>query len=195
MNGPGQSLQEFKAITIGFARPNRFGVFFNAPTDMIALNSIGAMSIKGAVIPQKTIQEIEVKHLGMNRKVHSSPSFEPVILTYRSDRAWVIRSAFEDWMDLVGKIDGDGKLTMGYHNAACVGSMFMIQLDTDKKPIAMYTCHDIYPTNIGEISLDQDSVDSIEEFSVTFSIGWWSRDKTISALNTGKQILSKFGFI
>jgi hypothetical protein len=55
---------------------------------------------------------------------------------------------------------------------------FVDQLDRNGNTVKSYTLRSLFPTNIGEIALSYDTVDAIEEFSVTFAYQFFETNTT-----------------
>ena len=65
----------------------------------------------------------------------------------------------------------EGNITSGadYKNQAQI-----TQFAKTGSPLRTYNFNGLFPTNIGEITMDWNTVDEIETFEVTFQYDWWN---------------------
>ena len=84
---------------------------------------------------------------------------------------WKVRNLFEEWMQ--GIIDPVKNVRLSPNDYK--GILQLEQLGPINEPIARYYLHGAYPKSIDAIELSQEAVDAIEDFSVNFSVDYWSR--------------------
>jgi len=191
----------------GGARPNLFEVELPSfPAPLTALWKTGAgqevdtfkFMCKAATLPASTIAEISVPFRGRNFKVAGDRTFDPWSVTIMNDEDFKLRTAFELWMNSISKLDNNTGATNpgSYMTDAYVhqlgrgaGTRFSTtnsdSVDgTQIAPLRTYKFYDIFPTNVGEISLSYDSTNEIEEYTVDFQIQYWTAGEPGDATGT-----------
>ena len=58
---------------------------------------------------------------------------------------------------------------------------------SDVKPLRTYYFSDIFPTEVSEIALSYDNTDTIEEFTVTFQVQYWTAGSNSTAGSSTDQ--------
>ena len=58
---------------------------------------------------------------------------------------------------------------------------------TDIVPLRTYYFSDIFPTEVSEIASSYDSTDTIEEFTVTFQVQYWTAGTSTAGTSTDQQ--------
>ena len=180
------SIEDFKSTLIGGgARPNLFQVDI---TDFPVAGEEGYYSTdfsvlcKAAQLPASTVASIDVPFRGRIFKVAGDRTFETWTVTVINDNDFVIRSAMERWMQLIGQYgDGSGATNPADYQIDAVVKQFKRLptaangkygegLEVAKK----YKFYGIFPTNISAIELSYDSSDTIEDFTVEFQVQYWA---------------------
>ena len=192
-----KTISEFKTkLSGGGARPNLFEVSLPVLPASITDNTKiewGATEIndfkflcKSAQLPGSNIPAINVPFRGRILKVAGDRTFDDWTVTIINDENFKMRTALEAWSNAMGKLDdGTGQVNP---------SSYMVdaevrQLGRGKKPgstdnnkqqgnynsiLRTYKFYDIFPTTIGAIDLSYDSSDTIEEFTVTFAVQYFT---------------------
>ena len=194
-----RTITNFKsALKGGGARPNLFEVNMNWPGGK-NMGSWGndveeefQFLCKAATLPASNIAPIEVPFRGRTLKVAGDRTFDVWTITVINDENFRIRSKFEQWMNGISKLtDASGATSPGSYMASAVvnqlgrGTKKNTDESTssagdasggsdDKKPLRTYYFSDIFPTEISEIALSYDTTDTIEEFTVTFQVQYWT---------------------
>ena len=192
------SLSDFKSkLKGGGARPNLFEVEFSAagggltggmPAGITQLAENGdtfKYLCKAANLPASNVASIDVPFRGRTFKVAGDRTFDTWTITVINDTDFAIRRTMEEWAQLVAQYqDGSGATDPSSY----MGSAIVRQLgrkssqigdgagnskDNGLEPIAVYRFADIYPTNISAIDLSYDTTDTIEEFTVEFTVNYW----------------------
>ena len=134
---------------------------------------------KAAALPASNIAQIDVPFRGRIFKVAGDRTFDVWQITVINDEDFKIRTAFEEWMNLISKLDNNMGATdpSAYMTNATVyqlgrGSQKASQDATGSSNAVLkeYEFVDIFPTAISAIDLSYDTSDAIEEFTVDFQV-------------------------
>jgi len=186
---PLRKISDFKSkLTGGGARPNLFEVELAFPNAVAVENDVLQKSrflVKAAALPASTVAPVEVPFRGRILKIAGDRTFETWTITVINDVDFVVRSAFEKWMNVINKLDDGTGLTNPdeYQKDAMVH-----QLDRDGGILRSYKFWDIFPTNISTIDLSYETTDQLEEFTVEMQVHWWEAYKGTSAAAGGEDV-------
>lgn len=167
-------ISAFKAQMIqGGARSNQFRVEITFPA-IVPNGALAGQKLqflaKAAQLPQSSVADVNVMYRG--RPVHfaGEREFQPWSIEVYNDNDFVVRNAFEAWIDTIQ----DAESTNGLQapNLYQV-DMSVIQTDRNDREVKRYTFKDAWPTEVGQIALDWDSNNQIEVFPVTFQYNYW----------------------
>jgi len=175
------NVNEFRSQLVGDgARPNLFQVTMPFPGFAIpgpAQTKLTFMC-KTAQLPGATIGVAPVQYFGRELKFAGNRTFADWTITVINDEDFVVRNAFERWMNGInshtGNIRNPGALPLsGYSVDAEV-----FQYGKLGNNIKSYKFIGVFPTDVTPIDLDWGSNDTIEEFSITLSYQWWESVST-----------------
>lgn len=172
---PGIKLSDFQKNVKEVARPNRFLLrFTNTPAKTgtgIADVINYQYHVRSASIPSRTIGDVSNLYWqGMNYKIAGDPIYDDYTVTFLNDVEFKMRKSLEAWLDFIaGSVDN-----IRHIHSEMKGVIQLIQLDSLGSEIGIYNLHGVYPKSIDAIELSYESSDQIEEFSVTFSMEYWS---------------------
>ena len=186
---PLRKISDFKSkLTGGGARPNLFEVELAFPQAVAIENDVLQKSrflVKAAALPASTISPIEVPFRGRILKIAGDRTFETWTITVLNDVDFVIRSAFEKWMNIINSMED----ATGVQNPDEYQKDAMVhQLDRDGGILISYKFWDIFPTNISTIDLSYETTDTLEEFTVEMQVQWWEAYKGTSPAAGGENI-------
>ncbi len=163
----------------GGLRPNRYRVVLSFPAivgNFGAGQKIG-FTCKAASIPATNQGVVEVPYMGRMVKLPGDKTFDDWSVTILLDNDLLGRGVFERWHDKM--------LAFDRNVAASVNPVdFMVDaevrlLDRKDQVIDIYTVRNMFPSQVGEITLGYDQNDAVAEQQVTFAInGWSSRETT-----------------
>ena len=175
---PLRKITDFKSkLTGGGARANLFEVVLSfpdsAPTDSNVLDK-SRFLIKTAALPASTIGPVNVPFRGRILKIAGDRTFESWTVTVINDTDFSIRSALENWINSINRVSD---ATGATDPAAYQADAFVYQLDRDGSTLRAYHMYDIFPTNIAQIALSNETTDAIEEFTCEFQVQWWEAVK------------------
>ena len=184
------SLTDFKSRLIGGgARPNLFEVEItpgDLPSGIEALDGDTFKYLcKAANLPASNVASIDVPFRGRTFKVAGDRTFDTWTITVINDTDFRIRRTMEEWAQFVAQYqEASGATTPDTYMASATvkhlgrtasnigygeGNSRGTGLDT----IAVYKFADIFPTNISAIDLSYDTTDTVEEFTVEFTVNYW----------------------
>jgi len=157
------------------ARPNLFEVSLPFPAFSIPGNAQTKMTFmcKTAQLPGSTLGTVPVSYFGRELKFVGNRSFGDWTITIINDEDFIIRNAFERWMN------GINSHNLNIRNPVA-GTPLGYSVDGDvvqygKKgdTLKKYKFVGLFPTDVSPIDVDWGSNDAIEEFSITMSYQWW----------------------
>ena len=176
-----KTLSQFKSTLLGGgARPNLFEVELTTlPSGITWDAEVFRYLCKAAALPASNIAQIDVPFRGRIFKVAGDRTFDVWQITVINDEDFKIRTAFEEWMNQISKLDNNMGATdpSAYMTNATVyqlgrGSQKASQDATGSSNAVLkeYEFVDIFPTAISAIDLSYDTSDAIEEFTVDFQV-------------------------
>ena len=180
-----KTISNFKAALIGGgARPNLFEVELTTLPAGISwdADSFRYMA-KAATLPASNIANIDVPFRGRIFKIAGDRTIDPWTVTIINDEGFKLRNAFEEWADLIAKLDNNLGAT---DPSAYMVNAKVYQLGRGSSPssksntgeanavLKEYEFIDIFPTAVGAIDLSYDNTDAIEEFTVDFQVQSYS---------------------
>jgi len=174
-----RTINDFKGQLVGGgARPNLFSVALTFPTavgSQTISNSVAAGQKieflgKSAALPASNITPIEVPFRGRVLKVAGERTFDTWSITVVNDVDFVIRTAFEEWMNGINDLnEATGETRPAEYDC----DLQVQQLNRAGEVIRAYDFVGCFPTNVSQIDLSMDTTDTIEEYSVEFQILYW----------------------
>lgn len=172
------SISQFKAkLKGGGARANLFEVELNFPTFAGGGSETesGLYLAKSTQLPPMEVGVIDVNFQGRILPIPGDRTFPEWTVTFYNTSAFELRNAFERWNNSVNTLESNIGLVNPDDYMSDVG---VYQLNKAKDRIKAYNLQDAWPSNVGPIELSMDSVNTIEEFTVTFRYVQWSSDTT-----------------
>ena len=178
---PNRNIADFKGKLVGGgARPNLFEVqLAKLPTGITWDSDVFQFMCKAASLPASTIANIDVPFRGRIFKVAGDRTVDVWSITVINDEDFKLRNAFEEWMDLIAKLDNNLGATSpeAYMVDAEVfqlgrGSTKASKTSdgSDNTVLKQYKFQSIFPTSLSAIDLSYDTGDTIEEFTVEFQV-------------------------
>ena len=180
-----RTISDFKGALIGGgARPNLFEVELTTLPAGISWNSSDfSYMCKAATLPASNIANIDIPFRGRTFKVAGDRTIDPWTVTIINDESFNLRTAFEEWTDLIAKLENN--LGATDPNAYMVNAK-VYQLGRGSTPssksnsgtsnsvLKEYEFFNIWPSAVAAIDVSYDSTDSIEEFTVDFQVQSYS---------------------
>lgn len=176
-------ISDFKAALAGGSRPNLFQVAVTSPPGLSTL-ALANLSIlcKATSLPGMTIGVIEVPFRGRRVKVPGDRTFAEWTMTVVADEGHSIRKDFEAWMTFINSNNFDAEVIRA-NGTGDYKSVITIQKLTDAGSIATngtYILQDAFPSDVSQIDVSYDTMDAVEEFTVTFNYSYF----TVAAAGT-----------
>jgi len=197
-----RTITTFKsALKGGGARPNLFEVNMNWPSGQNmggwgdTVEEEFQFLCKAAALPSSNVTPIEIPFRGRTLKVAGDRTFDTWTITIINDENFRIRTKFETWMNGISKLsDASGATSPNSYMANAIVNQLGRGYNKGKNatgpsgkksgdasdgkgsitPLRTYKFHDIFPTEISEIALSYDSTDTIEEYTVTFQVQYFT---------------------
>ena len=186
---PLRTISNFKSkLTGGGARPNLFEVELAFPEEISIDNDVKDKSrflVKAAALPASNITPIDVNFRGRILKIAGDRTFDTWTITVINDTDFAIRSAFEKWMNQINKLSD---ATGAQNPADYQEDAFVHQLDRDGSTLRTYKFYDLFPTNISQVDLNYETIDTLEEFTVEMQVLYWESIKGVGANAGGESI-------
>ena len=186
---PLRKITDFKSkLTGGGARPNLFEVELAFPESISVDNDVKDKSrflVKAAALPASNITPIDINFRGRILKIAGDRTFDTWTITVINDTDFAIRSAFEKWMNVINKLSD----ATGFNDPAeYQEDAYVHQLDRDGSTLRTYKFFDIFPTNISQMDLSYETIDTVEEFTVELQVLYFESIKGVGANAGGESI-------
>ena len=185
-----RTLDAFKGKMIGGGtRSNLFEVELYFPDEAIPQDSTkdilsdkARFLVKSAALPASNISNIAIPFRGRNLKIAGDRTFDPWTITVINDTDFVIRNAFERWMNIMNKHEDNAGLT---DPTSYQQDLFVRQLGRSEvagtNPVSsatvpvlkQYKFLGAFPTLVSAIDLSYENTDAIEEFTVELQYQWY----------------------
>lgn len=159
-------------LTLGGARNTLFQVQIQNPANSVADIKVPFM-VRAAQIPSSDLGVIEVPYFGRKIKLAGDRTFGDWTVTVINDEDFLIRNAMEQWSNQINSLRGNLRTFGAASPSLYKTNATVTQFSKTGVPIRTYTFNGIFPQAIATIDLDWNSVDTIEEFTVTFQYDWW----------------------
>ena len=186
---PLRTITDFKSkLTGGGARPNLFEVELAFPEQIEIANDVKDKSrflVKAAALPASNITPIDINFRGRILKIAGDRTFDTWTVTVINDTDFAIRSAFEKWMNQINKLSD---ATGAQDPAEYQEDAYVHQLDRDGSTLRTYKFFDVFPTNISQVDLSYETIDTLEEFTVELQVLYWESIKGVGANAGGESI-------
>jgi len=170
------SVNEFRSQMVGDgARPNLFEVSMDFPI----VSSAGlaprklVFMCKTAQLPGSTVGVVPVQYFGRELKFAGNRTFTDWTITVINDEDFVIRNAFERWMNAINSHRGNLRNSASIAPSSYTQDGIVTQFGKKGESIKQYKFIGLFPNDITPIDVDWGANDTIEEFSVTLSYQWW----------------------
>ena len=187
---PLRTITDFKSkLTGGGARPNLFEVELAFPEQIEIANDVKDKSrflVKAAALPASNITPIDINFRGRILKIAGDRTFDTWTVTVINDTDFAIRSAFEKWMNQINKLSD---ATGAQDPAEYQEDAYVHQLDRDGSTLRTYKFFDVFPTNISQVDLSYETIDTLEEFTVELQVLYWESIKGVG-VNAGGESIS-----
>jgi hypothetical protein len=186
-----------QGLPFGGARASLFEVFLRLPQGIGEPTAEAQFRFvcKASSIPSSTVGQIEVPYFGRKVKMAGNRTFENWSVTVLNDEDFLVRNAFELWSSYINSHENNlrdasvitetglaaYRTTATVRHYAKTGVFAGGTNDGDAAiPTREYTFVNIFPINIGNIELNWETTDAIEEFTVEFAYDYWTVDADVN---------------
>ena len=171
------SLSKFRANVSDLARPNRFWVSIGDPSNDIkkfgnnnnatlgTWDSKFEFLAKSASLPGRTVGNIEVNWQGMKYNIAGDPTFTDITLVFLNNYEFDIKQFFEKWIEKIAEMNTNERSEPGSYKSDVISLKQLGRTQNDV--LKTYKLIGAYPTDLAAIDLSHDSIDAVEEISVT----------------------------
>ena len=178
----------------GGARPNLFEV--SIPSFAAAVddtdwttdyqNTFKFLCKAAQLLPASTVAPINVPFRGRILKVAGDRTFAEWTVTIINDEDFVLRTAFEKWSDKMSNlIDATGVTNPTSYMTNAFTSWVEVNGSASTTNeggtifvLRTYKFYDIFPSEVSAIELSYDNTDTVEEFTVTFQVQYFTIGET-----------------
>lgn len=168
------NVDKLRASIIDPARTNQFRVTVTFPQ---ALNINGKQVEQAQVlartvnIPEAEIGEIRMMKGGKPIKFAGDRDYGDVSIDYRVDLNYAVHDLFLGWSDYIVSIGGFGANRSFQDYTADVVIEALRQDDSDTPIVTKeWILRDVWPKNVSQIDMDDDSENQAVEFQITLAI-------------------------
>ena len=172
------NINDFKAVLAGGgARANQFQVTMPFPGYAATGGETRVMSFlcRATNLPGQTLGEVPVPFRGRTLYIAGDRTFETWTTTVMNDTDFLLRNAFERWMNGINALSDNS----GLENPSDYQvDAFVDQLDRAGTTIKSYTFRGLFPLTIANIDLGYDTNDAVEEFEVTYRYQFFETNTT-----------------
>ena len=161
------SINTFRSALDGGARPNLFQFSLGAVPSGVTLTDFTTMCKAGA-IPAMTLGIIEVPFRGRRAKIPGDRSFGEWTATFINSADQSMRAGFETWLAYIATNDFTTSVISTKSAIDYKSTITINQLKDDGTVLKTYALQNAFPSDVSAIDLSYDTVDAIEEFTVTF---------------------------
>ena len=172
------NINDFKAtLKGGGARGNQFQVTLPFPGFAAVGGETRTMSFlcKATNMPGMTLGEVLVPFRGRQMFIAGDRTFEAWTTTVFNDTDFLLRNAFERWMNGINALSDNSGLE---NPADYMVDAFVDQLDRAGEVIKSYTFRGLWPTTIANIDVAYETNDAIETFDITYRYQFFESNTT-----------------
>lgn len=171
-------INEIKNALRSGARATKYRISFTFPSAIKTQTDLRDISTlaKATTFPQVSIGQIEVFNQGRKIVIPGDTSYENTWnVTFYNNEEHSIRRDLLQWMKAIDNFQSN---THSGLPAELMVDMSISQLDSLEKEVVKYTFHNVWVSEIGSISVDASSIDTLQEFDVTFVLSDWVVNST-----------------
>ena len=167
-----RAIERFRSkLPRGGARNNLFRVLINYPSFVGGDTETTAILCKAASLPGSTIGKIPMNYRGRTFSLPGDrPEFDPWQITIINATDFGVWDAMKKWSNGINNVKTN---TPDADPSEWYADLIVEQLDANKDVLKRYKIVDAWPEIVGQIDLNNDTTNQIEEFPVTFSYLYW----------------------
>lgn len=170
------NIASFRDALASGAKPNLFRCSINPSDELSTVDGLTTIFssddgifpflCRSAAVPAYTLGVIEVPFRGRRIKIPGDRTYADWTVTVINDEDQTMRKAFSNWMNYINALNGEEALRSDSGDYRC--TIKIEHLRADGSTSRVYELYDAFPTDLGAIDLSYDTVDAIQEFTVTF---------------------------
>lgn len=164
-------VSKFLANFDGGARPNRYQVFLTGSPTGLGIPAQFNFLCRSSAIPASTVAPCVVAYMGREVKVPGDRTFDDWAVTVYNTKDMGIRRFFEKWSSNI--LQNFHNITENEEEDFWMGNAIVQQLDRGENVTNQYEVKGIFPTSVGDIPLAYDNNNTVEEFTVNFTVNYW----------------------
>jgi hypothetical protein len=167
----------------------QFGVLPTNNFNLSIFNKYGSMYnnndwsdwVVSFTIPPYEFSVNSAKGGGLARNVPSNVSFDTFEIVFRSDEQMQGYNYFRGWMEniiTIGRQAGGlaDSARIGFYEDYAESSVIILTINnSNSDPIAQFNFQEVYPSSLGEISLDSTQETELLTYSVKFNFRYYNR--------------------
>jgi hypothetical protein len=170
------NIQQFRSEMVGDgARPNLFEVTMQFPAFSGIANAATKLTFmcKSAQLPGSTVGVVPVSYFGRELKFAGNRVFADWAVTIINDEDFVVRNAFEKWMEALNSHQLNIRNPAALANVNYTVNADVTQYGKTGVSLKKYKLIGVFPSDVSPIELDWGANDQMEEFSVALAYQWW----------------------
>ena len=172
------NINDFKAVLKGGgARANQFQVTMPFPGFAAVGGETRTMSYlcQATNLPGMTLGEVDVKFRGRSLYIAGERTFENWTTTIMNDTDFMLRNAFERWMNAINSMSDNSGLE---NPADYMVDAFVDHLDRAGQVIKAYTFRGMWPLTVAPIELTAAEAGEVESFEVSLRYQFFETNTT-----------------
>jgi hypothetical protein len=183
------NIDQFKVngLQYGGARPALFQVAVSPPPaiglDLTSTRKF-EFTARTATLPEMTVGSVEIPYFGRKIKIAGDRTFNDWGVTVMNDEDFGVRAMFEKWSNAINRMVTNTRqadIIIENYKAA----VDVIQYSKDGSIIRSYQIVGAFPTAVEAISLDWDTTNQVETFTVGFAYDYWVPQVEVSGKIAG----------
>lgn len=166
-------LAELKSALGAGARANKYRINFAVPAAVPTVSNLQNADAlcKASNFPAMTIGQIELFSQGRKLIIPGDTTYTNTwTLTFYNTEDHGLRRDMISWMKSVDHFQDNSH---SGNPVSVMGELSVEQLDSAGNPTTKYTFHNVFVQEVGELTIGDDQVDTIQEFDITFSFTDW----------------------
>ncbi len=160
------------------ARPNLFEAYLTFPFNVFGGPEAASkltFTCKASQLPGSTLGTVPQYYFGREIKFPGNRMFQDWMVTIVNDEDFLVRNAFENWMNLINSHVGNVRdptmlSSLGYSVEAQV-----LQYGKVGTPISAYNFSGMFPVDISPLDVDWGANDMMQEFQCTLAYQYWTK--------------------
>lgn len=179
-------------LVYGGARPSLFNINLTVPQglgiDNVSVQKFTLVA-SGSELPAMDVSPIDIAYFGRKIKVAGDrPSFPNWSVKVMNDEDFSVRSLFETWNNAINRLVSNVR-DPAISEEGYKADLEIMQYGKDGTELRSYIMTGAWPSSLGAISLDWDSTNNVETFTVNFAYDYWvpnleQSDKKAGGVNT-----------